>query len=53
MRDKADIHHDELIRRRKDYYQRKRNHDNEIVFIKIDFIEPRKGKNFKNEQEKR
>ena len=52
MRDKTDIYHDELIRRRKDYYWKKQNHDNKIVFIKIDFIEYRKKKNLKDEQEK-
>ena len=53
MRDKADIHHDKLIRYRKDYYWKKRNHDDEIVFMKIYFIEQRKKKNFKSEQEKK
>ena len=53
MRDKADIHHDELIRRRGDHYQKKRNHDDETVFMKINSIEHRKKKNFKNEQKKR
>ena len=53
MHDKTDIHHGELIKRRKDYYRKKRNHDNKIVFMKIDFIEYRKRKNLKGEQEKR
>ena len=53
MRDKADIHHDELIRRRKDYYRKKRNHDDETVLMKIDFTEHRKGKNLRGGQGKR
>ena len=53
MRDKAGTYHDELIRRREDYYRKKRNHDDETVFMKINSIEHRKGKNFRNEQEKR
>ena len=53
MRDRADIYHNELIKRREDYYRRKRNHDDEIIFIKIDFIEHRKEKNFKGEQRKK
>ena len=39
MRDKADIHHDELIRRREDYYRKKQNHDDKIMFMKIDSTE--------------
>ena len=53
MHDKVNIHHDELIKRREDYYQKEWNHNDEIVFMKIDFIEHRKKKNFRNEQEKR
>ena len=53
MRDKANTHHDELIRRREDYYRKKRNHDDEIVFMKIDSIEHRKEKNSRGEQRKR
>ena len=53
MSDKANIHYNELIRRQKDYYRRKRNHDDEIVFMKINFIEHRKKQNFNNEQEKK
>ena len=49
MRDKANIHHDKLIKRREDYYRRKQNHNNETVFIKINFTKYRKRKNFKNE----
>ena len=49
MRNKADIHHDELIKRRKDYYRKKRNHNNKIVFIKINFTKHRKRRNFKSE----
>ena len=48
MRDKADIHHDELIKRREDYYRKEQNHDDKIIFMKIDSIEHRKKKNFKN-----
>ena len=47
--DKVNIYHDKLIRRRKDYYQKKRNHDDEIIFMKINFIEHRKRKNFKDQ----
>ena len=53
MRDKTNIHHDKLIRRREDYYQKKRNYDNESIFMKINFIEHRKKKNFKSEQRKK
>ena len=53
MRNEVNIHHDELIRREEDYYWKKRNHDDKIVFIKIDFIEYRKRKSLKNEQKKR
>ena len=53
MRDKTDTYYDKLIKRREDYYRKKQNHDDGIVFMKIDFIEHRKGKNFKNEQEKK
>ena len=53
MRDRANTHHDELIRRRKDYYRKKRNHDDETVFMKINFIEHRKEKNPRSEQKKR
>ena len=49
IRNRANIHYNELIKRQKDYYRKKRNHDNEIVFIKIDSIEYRKRKNFKDE----
>ena len=49
IHDKINIHHDELIRRREDYYRKERNHDNEIVFMKINFIEHCKRKNFKDE----
>ena len=52
MRDKTNTHHNELIKRREDYYQKKRNHDDNIVFIKINFIEHRKRKNSKGEQKK-
>ena len=52
MRDKIDIHYNELIRRREDYYRRERNHDDEIIFMKINSTEHRKGKNSKNEQKK-
>ena len=52
MHDKTDIHHDKLIKRRENYYRKERNHDNKIVFIKINFIEYRKEKNFKSKQEK-
>ena len=53
MRDGVNTHHDKLIRRWENYYRKKQNQDNEIVFIKINFIEHRKGKNFKNEQKKK
>ena len=53
MRDKADTHHDELIRRRGDYYRKERNHDDGTVSMKINFIEHRKGKNLKDGQRKR
>ena len=53
MRNKTNIHYNELIKCREDYYRKKQNHDNEIVFMKINFIEHRKKKNFKNEQEKK
>ena len=49
MRYRIDIRYNELIKRREDYYRKKRNHDDKIIFIKIDFIEHRKRKNFKNE----
>ena len=52
MRDRADIYHDEFSKRRRNCYQKKRNHDDETIFIKIDFIEHRKKKNSKNEQKK-
>ena len=52
MRDRINIHHDELIKRREDYYRKKRNHDDKIVFMKINFTEHRKRKNSKNEQRK-
>ena len=48
MRDKANIYHNKLIRRREDYYRKKRNYDNEIVFMKINSIEHCKKKNLKN-----
>ena len=53
MRDRADIYYNKLIKRRENYYWKKRNHNNETVFMKIDFIEYRKEKNFKDEQRKR
>ena len=53
MRDRTNIHHDELIRRREDYYRKKQNHDDEIIFMKINSIEHRKGKNSKSEQRKK
>ena len=53
MRDRTNTHHDELIRRRGDYYRKKRNHDDETVFMKINSIEHRKEKNSRDEQEKR
>ena len=49
MRDKINIYYNELIRGREDYYRKKQNHDNKIIFIKINFIEHRKKKNSKNE----
>ena len=52
MRNRINIYHDELIKRREDYYRRKLNHNNEIIFIKIDFIEHCKKKNFKNERKR-
>ena len=52
IRDKTKTHHDELIRRRKDYYRRKRNHDNEIIFMKIDSIEHRKRKILRTDKRK-
>ena len=53
MHNKTDIHYDELIKRWENYYRKKRNHDDEIVSIKINFIEHCKRKNFKSEQRKR
>ena len=53
MRNKINIHHDELIRRREDYYRRERNHDDEIVFMKINSTKHRKEKNSKSEQGKK
>ena len=47
-----DTHHDELTRRRGDYYRKERNHDDEIVFMKIDSIEHRKKKILKANKEK-
>ena len=53
MRDRANIHYNELIRRQENYYRKKRNHDDKTVFMKINFIENRKKRNLKSEQEKR
>ena len=53
MHDRADIHHDELTKYRRDYYRKERNHDDETVFMKIDSIEHRKEKNSKDEQKKK
>ena len=49
MRDKINIHYNELIRRREDYYRKEHNHDDKIIFMKINFIEHRKKRNSKNE----
>ena len=49
IRDKTIIHHDELIRRWENYYRKKRNHDNKIILIKINFIEHRKKRSSKSE----
>ena len=48
MCDKTDIHYNKLIKRREDYYRKKRNHDDEMIFMKINFIEHRKKKNFES-----
>ena len=53
MHDKVNTHHNELIIREEDYYRKKRNHNDKLVFMKINFIEYRKKKNSKVEQEKR
>ena len=53
MHNRTDIHHNELIKRRRDYYRKKQNHDNEIIFMKIDSIEYRQRKNSKSEQRKK
>ena len=53
MRNRTNTHHDELTRRRGDYYRKKRNHDDETVSMKIDSIEHRKEKNPKGGQGKR
>ena len=53
MRDKINIYYNELIKRRKDYHRKKQNHDDKIVFMKINFIEHRKKKNLRDEQRKR
>ena len=49
MRDKMNIYYNELIRRREYYYRKRLNHNNEILFMKINSTEYRKRKNFKNE----
>ena len=53
MRDKINIHHNELIRRWGDWYRKERNYNDGIVFMKIDSTEHCKRKNFKKEQEKK
>ena len=47
MRDRINIHHDELIRRQEDYYRKKRNHDNEIVSARERILKTNKEKDSK------
>ena len=48
MREKTSIHHEKSIKCRENYFKKKRYYDDDIVFIKINFIEYRKKRNSKN-----
>ena len=41
MHDKTDIYYNKLIKYWKDYYRKKKNYDNEIIFEKLNSIEYR------------